>query len=151
MTGVQTCALPILASHSRRHRRSYGRTNRLIGLVVVTFALLWSPYHLSNALQLGAMWSGWSPGLLRFCQRWRPAVISLGYLSSAVNPLLYALAGPSPPRRPRPPGGRSSPQVSWMPLLRWTSPPEEPPQQGMMGVEGGGAGGGGRGASGVRG
>ncbi|XP_062305940.1 leukotriene B4 receptor 1-like [Osmerus eperlanus] len=115
-----------LASHSRRHRRSYGRTNRLIGLVVGTFALLWTPYHLSNALQVGALWSGSSPGLLRFCLRSRPVVISLGYLSSAVNPVLYALAGPAPPGGPpRPPGGRGPP-ASWMPLLRRPPPLEGP-------------------------
>ncbi|KAM9406371.1 leukotriene B4 receptor 1-like isoform 1-T1 [Salvelinus alpinus] len=83
----------LASSRVHWHHRSYRKTNRLIALIVVTFALLWAPYHLVNILQVGAVLSGSSTDLLLFCLRARTVVIAVAYLSSAVNPLLYAMAG----------------------------------------------------------
>ncbi|XP_035617477.1 leukotriene B4 receptor 1-like isoform X1 [Oncorhynchus keta] len=85
----------LASSRSHWHHRSYRKTNRLITLIVVTFALLWAPYHLVNILQVGAVLSGSSTDLLGFCLRARTVVIAVAYLSSAVNPLLYTMAGSS--------------------------------------------------------
>lgn len=43
----------LASSRTHWHHRSYRKTNRLITLIVVTFALLWAPYHLVNILQVG--------------------------------------------------------------------------------------------------
>ncbi|KAM9406374.1 leukotriene B4 receptor 1-like isoform 4-T4 [Salvelinus alpinus] len=50
-------------------------------------------HHPGPAHQVGAVLSGSSTDLLLFCLRARTVVIAVAYLSSAVNPLLYAMAG----------------------------------------------------------
>ncbi|XP_036407053.1 leukotriene B4 receptor 1-like [Megalops cyprinoides] len=82
----------LAAGRARWRRRARGRTNRLIALIVTTFLLLWAPYHLLNVLQVGAILGGSRP-LQEQCQRVRPVLIALAFLSSSINPLLYACAG----------------------------------------------------------
>ncbi|KAG7462155.1 hypothetical protein MATL_G00199980 [Megalops atlanticus] len=77
---------------ARWRQRARGRTNRLIVLIVTTFLLLWAPYHLLNMLQVGAILGGSQP-LQQQCRRARPVLIALAFLSSSINPLLYACAG----------------------------------------------------------
>ncbi|XP_068777897.1 leukotriene B4 receptor 2-like isoform X3 [Struthio camelus] len=71
-----------------------GRTGRLIAAVVLCFATLWLPYHVVNVLQatssvatgqtaenLGRAWKGARAG-----------ATALAFLSSSLNPILYAFA-----------------------------------------------------------
>ncbi|KAL4618287.1 leukotriene B4 receptor 1-like isoform X1 [Arapaima gigas] len=82
------------AARVRWRQRSRKRTGRLIILIVGSFILLWAPYHLVNVLQSLALLAG-KPGesLLFICKKARPILIALAFLSSSINPLLYACAG----------------------------------------------------------
>uniref|UniRef100_A0A8D0GXJ2 Leukotriene B4 receptor n=1 Tax=Sphenodon punctatus TaxID=8508 RepID=A0A8D0GXJ2_SPHPU len=70
------------------------RTSRLIILIVVTFALFWFPYHLTNTLDVAGALSG-SEGVKNAGKSMRPLVIALAFLSSSVNPILYTFMGGS--------------------------------------------------------
>lgn len=83
-------AVLLLSRGQRRHR-----TMRLVVMVVVTFALCWSPYHLvvlvETLMDLGV--------LARDCNREshlnvaRSVTECLGYMHCCLNPLLYAFVG----------------------------------------------------------
>ncbi|XP_055291552.1 leukotriene B4 receptor 1 [Moschus berezovskii] len=82
---------------ARRFRRSR-RTGRLVALIILAFAAFWLPYHVVNlaegfrAAAGKALVSG--PVGQRLL-RARSVLITLAFLSSSVNPLLYACAGGS--------------------------------------------------------
>ncbi|XP_078500963.1 leukotriene B4 receptor 1-like [Lissotriton helveticus] len=73
------------------------KTGRLITIIMVTFAVFWLPYHAINVIQvLGNMASGTSgDSLKKAAKAFRPNVTALAFLSSSVNPILYAFAGSS--------------------------------------------------------
>ncbi|KAG8455530.1 hypothetical protein GDO86_001647 [Hymenochirus boettgeri] len=77
--------------------QSKHKTNRLVSLIVITFCVFWLPYHVVNILQVtGALILG-NKGqkLIEAAQSARPNVTALAFLSSSVNPVLYAYAGGS--------------------------------------------------------
>ncbi|KAJ1078878.1 hypothetical protein K5549_010329 [Capra hircus] len=84
ITGFLLPFLVVVASYcdigrrlrARRFRRSR-RTGRLVALIILAFAAFWLPYHMVNLRLLLA----------------RHVLITLAFLSSSVNPLLYACAG----------------------------------------------------------
>ncbi|XP_049624922.1 leukotriene B4 receptor 1 [Suncus etruscus] len=81
---------------ARQFRRSR-RTGRLVVLIILAFAVFWLPYHLVNLAEAGRAIAGWSlqssepvdVGL----NLARKVLIALAYLSSSINPVLYACAG----------------------------------------------------------
>ncbi|XP_006005384.1 leukotriene B4 receptor 1 [Latimeria chalumnae] len=71
------------------------KTGKLIALIVLTFAAFWLPYHIVNIIQvLGNLTSGTtSKVLLAAAKAARPNLTALAFVSSSVNPILYAFAG----------------------------------------------------------
>ncbi|NXQ92710.1 LT4R1 protein, partial [Nyctibius grandis] len=71
-----------------------GRTFRLVAAVVVAFAVSWGPYHLASLLEVALVLRGGGGGTLEVAAKAiRPPATALAFLSSAMNPLLYACAG----------------------------------------------------------
>jgi hypothetical protein len=80
---------------ARRFRRSR-RTGRLVALIILAFAAFWLPYHLVNLAEAGRALAGLSPHSGPAGPRLalaRNVLIALAFLSSSVNPVLYACAG----------------------------------------------------------
>ncbi|KAM9330755.1 leukotriene B4 receptor 1-like [Gastrophryne carolinensis] len=70
------------------------KTSRLVIMIIVIFALFWLPYHIVNIMQVSGEASS-SERLIRLAQSARPSVTALAFLSSSINPILYAFAGGS--------------------------------------------------------
>ncbi|XP_032712151.1 leukotriene B4 receptor 1 [Lontra canadensis] len=101
LTGFLLPFLVVVASYSdirrrlqaRRFRRSR-RTGRLVVLIILAFVAFWLPYHLVNLVDAGRVLAGrgaapvGDPLFLA-----RHVFIALAFLSSSVNPVLYACAG----------------------------------------------------------
>nr|XP_006126764.1 leukotriene B4 receptor 1 [Pelodiscus sinensis] len=68
------------------------RTNRLIVLIVVAFAVFWLPFHVVNLLDVTGAVSH-SQGLTKAGKMARPTLTALAFFSSSVNPILYAFTG----------------------------------------------------------
>ncbi|KAG8455529.1 hypothetical protein GDO86_001646 [Hymenochirus boettgeri] len=77
---------------SRFGQRS--RIEKLIAAILVTFAILWLPYHVVNAIQVTAnLTSGKiSKNLEKVAKMSRAGATALAFFSACVNPLLYAFA-----------------------------------------------------------
>ncbi|XP_006903329.1 PREDICTED: leukotriene B4 receptor 1 [Elephantulus edwardii] len=103
ITGFLLPFLAVVASYSdigrrlqaRRFRRSR-RTGRLVVLIILAFAAFWLPYHLVNLAEAsramaGLKYMSGSVGLKLSLAR--KVLIALAFLSSSVNPVLYACAG----------------------------------------------------------
>ncbi|NXJ87115.1 LT4R1 protein, partial [Trogon melanurus] len=71
----------------------HGRTFWLVAAVVVAFAVSWGPYHLASLLEVVAVLRGGGGSLKVVAKAIRPPATALAFLSSAMNPLLYACAG----------------------------------------------------------
>ncbi|XP_057577068.1 leukotriene B4 receptor 1 [Hippopotamus amphibius kiboko] len=103
VTGFLLPFLVVVASYSdigrrlraRRFRRSR-RTGRLVALIILAFAVFWLPYHMVNLIQavraLAGKAAGSGPEWRRLYLA-RQVLITLAFLSSSVNPVLYACAG----------------------------------------------------------
>ncbi|NXY80192.1 LT4R1 protein, partial [Glareola pratincola] len=85
--GLLVCRL-----HQTRLARR-GRTFRLVAAVVVAFAVAWGPYHMASLLEVAAVLQGDGGILETAAKAARPPATALAFLSSAMNPLLYACAG----------------------------------------------------------
>lgn len=102
ITGFLLPFLAVVASYSdigrrlqaRRFRRSR-RTGRLVVLIILAFAAFWLPYHLVNLVEAGRTLAGWGEGTVagKRLKLARYVLIALAFLSSSVNPVLYACAG----------------------------------------------------------
>ncbi|XP_066197629.1 leukotriene B4 receptor 1 [Saccopteryx leptura] len=103
LTGFLLPFLVIVASYAdigrrlqaRRFRRSR-RTGRLVALIILAFAAFWLPYHVVSLVQAGRALAGVaaeSEPVERLLRRARGVLIALAFLSSSVNPMLYACAG----------------------------------------------------------
>ncbi|XP_012611513.1 leukotriene B4 receptor 1 [Microcebus murinus] len=103
ITGFLLPFTAVVASYSdigrrlraRRFRRSR-RTGRLVALIILAFAAFWLPYHLVNLAEAGRALAGQPAGSGPVGQRLslaRKVLIALAFLSSSVNPVLYACAG----------------------------------------------------------
>ncbi|XP_077626602.1 leukotriene B4 receptor 1 [Crocuta crocuta] len=100
-TGFLLPFLVVVASYSdicrrlqaRRFRRSR-RMGRLVALIILTFAVFWLPYHVVNLAEVGRLLSGGGAGpVANRLLLARYVFIALAFLSSSVNPVLYACAG----------------------------------------------------------
>ncbi|KAM5235493.1 leukotriene B4 receptor 1 [Ctenodactylus gundi] len=97
-TGFLLPFLVVVASYSdigrrlqaRRFRRSR-RTGRLVALIILAFAAFWLPYTVVNLAEAGGALAGLPAGAR--LQLARKVLIALAFLSSSVNPVLYACAG----------------------------------------------------------
>ncbi|XP_068107317.1 leukotriene B4 receptor 1-like [Hyperolius riggenbachi] len=68
------------------------KTNQLVIMIIIAFALFWLPYFIVNIIQVfGELLS--SNKLKYAAQSARPNTTALAFLSSSVNPILYAFAG----------------------------------------------------------
>lgn len=104
ITGFLLPFLAVVASYSdigrrlqaRRFRRSR-RTGRLVVLIILAFAAFWLPYHLVNLVEAGCTLAGWGDNspIGQRLKLARYVLIALAFLSSSVNPVLYACAGGS--------------------------------------------------------
>lgn len=104
ITGFLLPFLAVVASYSdigrrlqaRRFRRSR-RTGRLVVLIILAFAAFWLPYHLVNLVEAGRLLAGWDKAgsVGKHLKMARYVLIALAFLSSSVNPVLYACAGGS--------------------------------------------------------
>ncbi|XP_063174800.1 leukotriene B4 receptor 1-like [Chroicocephalus ridibundus] len=85
--GLLVCRL-----HQTRLARR-GHTFCLVVAVVVAFAVAWGPYHVASLLEVAAVLQGDGGTLEAAAKATRPPATALAFLSSAMNPLLYACAG----------------------------------------------------------
>ncbi|XP_006835582.1 PREDICTED: leukotriene B4 receptor 1 [Chrysochloris asiatica] len=103
ITGFLLPFLAVVASYSdigrrlqaRRFRRSR-RTGRLVVLIILAFAAFWLPYHLVNLAEAARALAGLAHNSGSTGQQLnlaRRVLITLAFLSSSVNPVLYACAG----------------------------------------------------------
>lgn len=102
ITGFLLPFLAVVASYSdigrrlqaRRFRRSR-RTGRLVALIILAFAAFWLPYHLVNLVEAGRALAGSNKtdSVAKHLKMARYVLIALAFLSSSVNPVLYACAG----------------------------------------------------------
>ncbi|XP_056408224.1 leukotriene B4 receptor 1-like [Hyla sarda] len=68
------------------------KANRLVIMIIVTFALFWLPYQVVNMLQVsGEIFS--SKMLTKAALTARPNVTAFAFFSSSANPILYVFAG----------------------------------------------------------
>ncbi|XP_053558249.1 leukotriene B4 receptor 2 [Bombina bombina] len=77
---------------SRFRQRS--RIEKLIAAILITFAILWLPYHVVNAMQVTSnLTTGKvSENLRKAVKMSRAGATALAFFSASVNPLLYAFA-----------------------------------------------------------
>lgn len=102
ITGFLLPFLVVVASYSdirrrlqARRFRSSRRIGRLVVLIILAFAAFWLPYHLVILVEASRALSG-KAGLGpvdRQLLRARSVLITVAFLSSSVNPVLYACAG----------------------------------------------------------
>ncbi|XP_051792976.1 leukotriene B4 receptor 1-like [Acanthochromis polyacanthus] len=67
------------------------QTNRLVTSIIVTFAVLWVPYHIVNVLGVIAI-SLNSKNMLKFCTDVWNITGAVTFVNSCLNPLLHAFA-----------------------------------------------------------
>ncbi|XP_054475042.1 leukotriene B4 receptor 1-like [Anoplopoma fimbria] len=67
------------------------QTTRLVTSIIVTFFVLWMPYHITNVLGVAAIWLK-NNSLLKSCMDSMYIVRALVFVNSSLNPLLYAFA-----------------------------------------------------------
>lgn len=75
------------------------RSENLILAIVVTFGILWFPYHVINMIQVAAEWyEDGTPTKKKLDHIWkssRAVTSALAFISSCANPILYTFAGKS--------------------------------------------------------
>lgn len=100
LTGFVVPFLVVVGSYSdisrrlraRRFRRSR-RTGRLVALIILAFAAFWLPYHVVDLVEGSRALAGTLAQSRKQLSSARSVCIALAFLSSSVNPLLYACAG----------------------------------------------------------
>ncbi|XP_043962236.1 leukotriene B4 receptor 1-like isoform X2 [Gambusia affinis] len=65
------------------------QTTRLITSIIVSYFVLWTPYHIINVLSVAGMCLK-NERLLKFCNDMSDIVKALTFVNSCLNPLLYA-------------------------------------------------------------
>ncbi|KAG9346603.1 hypothetical protein JZ751_006914 [Albula glossodonta] len=75
----------------RRGRRHTFRFFRLVVAVIVSFILCWAPYHILSLLEAAAHYY---PSLRKPVADALPPIVSLAFINSVLNPLLYVFSCP---------------------------------------------------------
>ncbi|XP_062864933.1 leukotriene B4 receptor 2a [Trichomycterus rosablanca] len=75
------------------------RTEKLILAIVVTFAVLWLPYHIVNMMQVTEVLKPEYRKIHQIRTALRPFASAMAFVSSCINPILYMFAGKSYMRR----------------------------------------------------
>ncbi|XP_035005216.1 leukotriene B4 receptor 2a [Hippoglossus stenolepis] len=79
------------------------RSEKLILAIVLTFCLLWLPYHIINVVQIASALCKEKSKIREMLEKiWRnsrPVTSAIAFISSSVNPVLYFFAGKSYIRR----------------------------------------------------
>ncbi|XP_053120165.1 leukotriene B4 receptor 2-like [Hemicordylus capensis] len=93
-TVIVGCYSTILIRLRGVRRRQGARTEKLIATIVISFAVLWVPYHIVNMLQVASnLASGETAERLNFAWKMgRAGATALAFLSSSINPVLYVFA-----------------------------------------------------------
>ncbi|KAJ8389278.1 hypothetical protein AAFF_G00121430 [Aldrovandia affinis] len=78
-------------SISRRGRRHTFRFFRLVVAVIISFFLCWAPYHVLSLLEAVA---DYYPSLRQPVAQALPPLVSLAFINSILNPLLYVCSCP---------------------------------------------------------
>ncbi|XP_029281752.1 C3a anaphylatoxin chemotactic receptor-like [Cottoperca gobio] len=89
---MSVVAFTYIALHRRVNQAAFfnnPQTTRLITTIIVTFFVLWMPYHITNVLGVAAHLLK-NKGLSKFCIESQNIVSSLVIVNSCLNPLLYA-------------------------------------------------------------
>ncbi|KAM4611604.1 leukotriene B4 receptor 1-like [Polymixia lowei] len=97
-TFILTCYSSVFCRLRSAMFQRKGQSSRLILLIVGTFALFWLPYHIVNIIQVAGLLQD-SKTVIKAAKTARPNVTAFAYFSSAINPILYVLAGSSHIRR----------------------------------------------------
>ncbi|XP_031178479.1 leukotriene B4 receptor 2-like [Sander lucioperca] len=92
------CCFVVAFSYIGLHRKvnqaaffNHAQTTRLITSIIVSFFVLWMPYHITNVLGVAAV-SLKNEGLLKFYTDSGGVVAALAFVNSCLNPFLYAFA-----------------------------------------------------------
>uniref|UniRef100_A0A3P9P9B1 Zgc:194202 n=1 Tax=Poecilia reticulata TaxID=8081 RepID=A0A3P9P9B1_POERE len=92
------CFSLVGCTYIRLHRKvnhtalfNHPQTTRLMTSIFVSFFVLWIPYHTINLLRVAAICLK-HMDLLNFCMDQHELVVSLTFLHSCLNPLLYAFS-----------------------------------------------------------
>ncbi|KAJ8366260.1 hypothetical protein AAFF_G00363410 [Aldrovandia affinis] len=96
--GVIICSYVRILRRLRKTRfQRRIRSEKLILLIIITFGLLWLPYHVINVIQVLAQLcqpsSSFKERLDHIWQSSRVVTSALAFISSCVNPVLYVFAG----------------------------------------------------------
>nr|5X33_A Chain A, LTB4 receptor,Lysozyme,LTB4 receptor [synthetic construct] len=91
ITTFRTGTWDAYGSGSRFHRRR--RTGRLVVIIILAFAAFWLPYHVVDLVEGSRVLAGTLDQSKQQLRNARKVCIALAFLSSSVNPLLYACAG----------------------------------------------------------
>ncbi|XP_074471075.1 leukotriene B4 receptor 1-like [Sebastes fasciatus] len=88
----------VIIAYNGLHRKvnqavffSNPQTTRLVTSIIMTFFILWVPYHITNVLEIAAVLLK-NDGLLKLFMDIRNIVVALVFVNSCLNPLLYAFA-----------------------------------------------------------
>ncbi|XP_014327727.1 leukotriene B4 receptor 1-like [Xiphophorus maculatus] len=94
------CFSLVCCTYIRLHRKvkqtalfNHPQTTQLVISIIVSFFVLWIPYHTINLLAVAAI-SLQHVDLLNFCTDQQELAVSLTFLHSCLNPLLYAFSSP---------------------------------------------------------
>ncbi|CAL8366181.1 unnamed protein product [Boreogadus saida] len=94
---IMTSYIKIVRRLKQTKFRRTVRSEKLIMGIVVTFGLLWLPYHVINMVQVSAEWfdekSKVRAKLLLISKTSRAVTSALAFISSCANPVLYTFAG----------------------------------------------------------
>ncbi|CAL8326330.1 unnamed protein product [Arctogadus glacialis] len=94
---IMTSYIKIVRRLKQTKFRRTVRSEKLIMGIVVTFGLLWLPYHVINMVQVSAEWFGEKSKvrakLLLISETSRAVTSALAFISSCANPVLYTFAG----------------------------------------------------------
>ncbi|XP_076872261.1 leukotriene B4 receptor 2a [Brachyhypopomus gauderio] len=93
IVGSYVCILRRIRQTKFRRRI---RSEKLILAIIITFGLLWLPYHVINMIQVAtAFYPETSPARIKVMEirsSLRAFVSTMGFISSCINPVLYTLA-----------------------------------------------------------
>lgn len=89
---LAVCYVQVASQLRRMKRRQKHKSAFLISAVVVAFALCWLPHHVMNVIKVARLLGAHSEGLEEVSEAAVFVSGALTFISSSVNPMLYAFA-----------------------------------------------------------